>query len=1259
MIHLRPESTAYSRETAPVRSVAGSVTTPDNTVLEAQNPSSVVESLKTSVASVADSIKATLQQSIAAKALRGIEYMDMPAEPGFNVTKTLGDAVSQYNVDELEFLSDARSNQELRQRMTQVQSTRDNYTAMAANPLTSIGASMLDIDMVIGGGVGALSKLSRATRLAMGLAANSAVLGVASQGGTITPADVIGTSLGVALSAVPRVSRAVSATESAEQKAAQAATSADNVAQDTAQAASGPSVRGTVPDPDYKVPPMDFESIKPHVEVRRNNLNELNTDTANAVRAVTELGTDLTEGQRILGRALASSLESDASVPLRIRRPLASTERSNVTTTIDATGNATPRATIVARDGVAKDLSTQIKGMDSYQKAVILHEAAHAKTAQVFHAYRTGKLDVGSEQYAAVNRIEQLRQYVRDNTDLSKLSKTPDGPPGTGSYSVGYGLENNDEFISQMFNAPAFREHLQSIKMPDTGESLWTELVRRVVQAFTGQAPTGTAFDHSVSAFEELLNLPARADGISSVRVVESRAVPEVASPMLQAPNLQQAYNKTQGALNRNFSLYERIKGFGPKAADLADKLVVDSTGTEARSAAHYARTAELASNSAAVQVDAAFLQALKTDWPLTQRVRHPQRYKEAQRELSERVYRQLADNHERHLAGQTVLPNADPKVQSIADAFVESKWATDSLQRIKAAGVQGADDITESPYYLPRQHSGDRMSKFLRENPAVTRDDVIGMYSTQFENMFKGTGIDPTTARKLGGQMVRNMEQRASHLQGYRQTVAGMDYDDIQDILENLSVDDKAITAFMDAVKVSGEGQNTARNLRGRADFDMTADYRTKSGQLISPQLFVNSDTMALMEGYGRRMSGRIGLARAGYPDIKQLIKDIDAAALESTDTALATKTMDDTVNQLLGMPTGEQVPDILRSLSVVGGAVNLANSGVYQIADAGLMLQQFGVVKTFKALTGTKFGRDAIELAKSPEYGARLQDVLEARNVLSGKYRSVLTHLEDNHDIGSLGLTHQFIQHAGQGTRFANGMEFIRRGQSKMVAGLVADTVEDAIKGNPKAAEAMARFGLNDTILNKLKVLPSDMRKWPDDLRLDMETIGQNMADSIVLENRLGEIPGWMQFSAVGKVVLPYMTFVAGAWNKILRRTYAMDGTAGVAMALAYQTPLTVLSSAAAMGMAGQQVTPEKLAAKVATQIPLMSWLGFGVDFATNGPTNSIAALSIIDKMYSASSGIAKGDVDPATVIKAVPFIGIVPGMRLLGTSLSDDDE
>lgn len=1264
MIHLRPDSTAYAnvKEASPA---VGGLVTPDNTVLEGANPSALVQAMQTPKASITDSFKATLQQSLAAKALRGMDYLSIPSEDGFNVSQALGESVSQYTADELEFLADARSNPELQQRRSQVQSTRDNYSAMGQNLLTTVAASMLDVDMVIGGGVGALTKLTRATRLAVGLSANAGLLSLASQGGTVTPLDVVGTSVGVALSAIPGVRRAAQAAERANPEAAVAAeraavnTSAE--ATPTVQAASDvaaqvvperPAVR-TVPDEDYPKIQLDTYSNKPHVEVgvsrKVGDAPELVTTVQNAVRAVVGLADDLPPEVRALGRALSSSLDAESDMPLIIRkatadanRPASKAERSFARA--EADGSASVQ---ILGNKPANSLSEHIQGLSTYNKTVILHEASHAKTMQSIRAVEMGRVTSGPV-YDAVKRIGAIRAHVLENL-----------PVGTGKSArdTAYAVRNDHEFLSQLFNSEKFRNDLKGIKM--SNGNVFSEMVRHVVSLFTGKAPTGSAFDETVSAFEHLLSQPSVG---REVFTRQARETPDLASPVLHAPNVQQMNSKVMGALNRNFSLYERLASYGPKASTLADQLVVDATGTSANSAAHYARAAHLASNTSIVQVDSALAQAMSADWPLMQRMRHPKAYRDAQRDLSAKVYQQLADNHERHLSGRAIQPNNDPRVNSITDAFQKSGWAEHELAALREAGVPGAADIPSSPWYLPRRHSGDKLNNYMRENPDVTADDIRGMYADQFRNMFAARGIEDATAKKLGAKMYQNLQDKASHVGGYRQSIVGMDLDEVKDILRALGAEDSTIAGFVDDLNNAGEAANKVRNLRHRVEFDTTREYQTSSGKLISPSMFINNDVMGLMEGYSRNMAGRVGLAKAGYPDLRQLTKSIDEAAAESPNAREAVRDMDNTVNQLLGYPTGEDVPDILRSASILGGALNLANSGVYQLADLGLQLQQFGFAKTLKALTSTKFGQDALELARSPEYGARLRDVLEARNVLSGKYRSVLTHLDDNRDIGSMGFAHRYVQQLGQGTRFVNGMEFIRRGQSKMVAGLIADSVDDAIGGNAKAVEALRRFGMHDDLLNRLRSATQkdpDMRTWPDSVRVEVESVAHNMADALVLENRLGEIPGWMQFSSVGKVVLPYMTFVAGTWNKILRRTAKLDGASGVAMALAYQMPLTTLAAATSMGLGNQKMTPEALVAKTITQVPMMSWLGTAVDMTVNGPTNSIAALSIVDKMHSAMSGISRGEVNPETVIKAVPFLSILPGMRLMGASMADDDE
>jgi len=1247
-IRFRPDQNLTVAEGIAPKDAGGYVSGEDNSL--ATPGAAPMQSLKIEPVEKSVTAEATLRETLAARILRGIDYNSIPAEDGFDAAASLGEKSSAYNVAELKFLGDSRSTTELTQRMGQVVETRQHHADMSANPMTMMATSLFDVDAVIGIGFGALTSATRVARATMALTANSVALGMASEGGTVTPLEVIATSLGAALAAVPRTRVAITAADDVADVAPAAArnTKATETAEDLATTDTQIKIPPkSIPDPDYVPPKPDVQIRTPYVEVGRGNRATLTTDTANLTAAVLAHGDDLPAGVRILGQALHDSLKLDAGSPVVLRRATASS-RSSVRLNADGTITGNNYVKI----GIGDTLTDTVKGMTAYEKSIALHEAAHAKTVRTFAAFRAGTLPDGPAKQA-VTRIEAIRQEAaaayKPSATVSKNAK----------YNVNYGLQSNDEFISQLFNSSDFRAHLQSIPS-STGGNLFTDLVRRVVQAFTGKTPTGTLFDETVGEFEKMLqfksNLKSPLEGAPRVPVMQSEA-------LLGAPDITTLGRRAAEVINPNMALYDKIKTLGgTSAAKLADELVVDGAGTFSQSAVHYGRTAELAGNLGMAIVDRAFVEAMASKgWGTLSRMRNPAKYLADRKQFSEEVYGKLSENHKAYREGAEITPHADPAVEKAVQAFADSKWANDALDRLKSAGVRGAEKVDESPYYLPRRHSGDTMSKYLRDNPKVKRSDVEDMYASQFHRIFAEQGMEEATAKKLGAQMVRNMEQRAAGVQGFRQQVTGMSDDDIEFAMRNAGIEEDQIASFLRTSQAAGADAGTIKNLKRRQDFDMTADFETASGQFINPQMFVAKDVMSLMEGYTRNTSGRIGLAKVGYADTKAIAAAVDDAIAGATDARVAKQTLDDTVNKILGYPTGENVPDIFRSFTILSGATALANSGIYQLADVTLMMKQFGMGKVLKAMSETSFTRDALKLAQDPMYGSRLRDIIEARNVMSGRYRSVMTHLDDNTDIGSMGFAHQMVQQMGQSTRFINGMEYVRRAQSKITAGLIGDTFDAAIKGDAKAAEAIRRFGVNSDMLQKARAAMNqseDLREWPSSIRMDMETAAHNMADTLVLDNRLGEIPGWMQFSALGKVILPYMTFVAGTWNKILRRTIRQEGSTGVAMMLAYQLPLTTLVSTAVLAGNDKPITPATLAANALTQAPLMSWLGYAVNMATQGPSNSIAALGIITKAYAATAGIISGNPDPSQIIKATPFVGLIPGVRIAAQAWNDKD-
>ena len=68
---------------------------------------------------------------------------------------------------------------------------------------------------------------------------------------------------------------------------------------------------------------------------------------------------------------------------------------------------------------------------------------------------------------------------------------------------------------------------------------------------------------------------------------------------------------------------------------------------------------------------------------------------------------------------------------------------------------------------------------------------------------------------------------------------------------------------------------------------------------------------------------------------------------------------------------------------------------------------------------------------------------------------------------------------------------------------------------------------------------------------------------------------------------------------------------------------------------------------------------WLHLGVNMLTQGPSNSIAALGIVDKAFSATGGILSGNPDMEQIVRATPFLSLIPGTRIAAAAWADDSE
>ena len=157
-----------------------------------------------------------------------------------------------------------------------------------------------------------------------------------------------------------------------------------------------------------------------------------------------------------------------------------------------------------------------------------------------------------------------------------------------------------------------------------------------------------------------------------------------------------------------------------------------------------------------------------------------------------------------------------------------------------------------------------------------------------------------------------------------------------------------------------------------------------------------------------------------------------------------------------------------------------------------------------------------------------------------------------------------------------------------------------------------------------------------------------------SITLRN--GEIPAFMEHSAVGKVLFPFMSFTLATQQKVLRNTYARDGAAGVAMIGALQLPLAVLV-AMARNVALGKAPDENLARGATNSISILGTFGYPLGIALDGGLKSSSTpLAPVASVLQFGQKVYAGDAQVSDAIAASP-VGAFLGLRAVVNALEND--
>lgn len=1271
-----------------------------------------LEPLKREDASFTESFKAGFNKTFISQALHAGDFSEYEPEEKYDPLKefaTTGD--NNYNTgslseEDLDFLFKAQSHPEFIARQDALNKTSKDDQAIADNPIAGLGGMLLDIDTIapLGAGFAAKAfKLGRAAEAITNLAIQGAVVGRALQGGQADPMAAVLLAAGNAMAVPSYLRKSKQLAQEAETfnraegvvqditpedilkdkvpyeqfddvfdtEQELTRTYAPDIAEEQAETLRAQKLKESAVDDSMvvdndsyiKEPRLVTEAEKVYTDTPL--IDGVGAQVRDMIGAIIHKRADLSDEAKVLARSLYDSFEGEASIHVVFgagKELGEGVEGSYKTMLIRNTKGISGIVNLRTASGYGESLSSVVSKMSKQEVEIALHEATHARTTNTMHAVEKGWIKEGVA-YDATKNLGKIREKFAKH-----LNKN-----GVKDSDLQYAASSDREFVAQVFGSQTVRDYLKANKFVESEKkNFFRQVVDAISRILTGKQRVNTNLKPITDYIEQIMDTPVywkadEAEQITDKMITTTGSnISDIVTE--SGDSLRTSAKKTVEWINRKMSLYDKLAQPSQEMKALTERLIIDGSGSEANSAAHFSRQMLMDSEARSLSIQNKIVEGVhkRHGWSKIKAALHPVKYKEDVKKFTDEVYSQLSENHAAWSDGRQVVPHSDPLIEDTIQHYANTEWAQNWVKQLEDSGWE-FPDIIKSPYYLPREHNYNLMLNKMSEL-GITTKDVSKVYAKAFNRLYPE--LTEKEANTLGKEMFNGIQRDALRTRDWsvdinpESSVKSFVQDAIDrgDFLDAIEL--RKIVATIDKVENQSTG---ARNFRIRNAFDIVEpiNIENTSGQLVTVRMadFINKDIAGLMAGYNRRMSGKYGLGKAGFKNMTDVKNEVDKALKTVSDNVDdISDTMNSTMNALMGHQIGERTPDLLRNLGTIASATQLVNSGILQLTDMATAAYRFGAVKTMKAAWKNKSIKASVELLKNPATAKRFEDIMNLRNLQSGMFRPLLTHTEDNFRLDAMdGITH-YIQHYGQATHIVNGLEFVRRRQAQTITSLMANELENAVKKGKefgKSKKLLNYFGFNDELIDDIRDAGGldNFENWSDALKSEALTKGQNMMDMFVQENRLGELGAWSQFSSVSKAIFPYMNFVFGSWNKVLRKTYKDGGTLGVTLLALYQLPLSMLTTVASYANSGKDMDIESIAVKTISNLPIMSLFGYLIDGIYGDFKGNVTALSFADSVVNIMKKAATGEAPNADdVIRVTPLLSIMPAMRVAGKNISE---
>ena len=590
---------------------------------------------------------------------------------------------------------------------------------------------------------------------------------------------------------------------------------------------------------------------------------------------------------------------------------------------------------------------------------------------------------------------------------------------------------------------------------------------------------------------------------------------------------------------------------------------------------------------------------------------------------------------------------------------YVDSNFAQEHMQAMKRTGVRGADELQAREVYSPLRWDYNAVIAATRRG--IPLDEIARWFGSDLARRFPDLIKGNRTVESLGSEFLRTQKEIHSGLHGRLQ---GTTRESLEAMLTNRGMSTKEATALTDKLYNTSLDRGKAHNLHRRNRWDMQKQYAYQ-GQVYTLADFADHNIMENLHTYNHMISHREALAATGIQgesDLRSLFQQIIDNAPEDANTEGIKTFLNNTTDQLLGRAVGEYTPPWMRNSTIIGSALHLSNSGIYNAMDLMTTANEIGmrqmITKSVQALP--EVFRDISKLSKSE--AARLKDVLAADVLAEGRLKNFITHFDDNHTVNS-GTFSSAIANAAQSVKYLNASEHLRRWNVHIIASAYEDMIQGAVQGNKKFAEYFKSIGMSDELMGKIrKEIDTHgmlVNKWDADVAFDTQRYMSMASDNLAMTVHAGEVPALLEQTVTGKVIFPYMRYAFAGNQKILRRVNARSGLAGVAMLLAAQAPLSAMLGATINVTNGKE-WDDNLAIIAMRTATSLGYISLAIDpIASGGFTNSAVVLSPLTSTLRLGKALVNEDSSLYDVTNNVPFMGVSVLNMAIGVAKSAQEE